>query len=346
MLRVINMIENEQEQKIFNLSLFAILNFILLISFFSSGSSTSTYAEQPQECIMASDQLKNTYDLDFHGMTYPIKYNITGGMLNSLDFEPYLKSLLINISSVSNGTFNIELERDLIDSKKSDGKTDEDYSIWEDGQYTERFNEISSNNQTRTLAIDFDHGVEQIEISGSSIFQKPFNNMVTTNLSTYENPDFKIKMQYPPVNWTASELNLLPHNIVNFITHEKLTYPGLFPQSIPVAQVNVWIVSIDNINQNLTLDKYINFVLADSKENAQDFKFINCKSITLSNNLAYEILRYDYRNFNHNHTHKSLVAFTIKDNTLYYIEYFAEPGMFLAYSPDVMKMIDSFKIIQ
>jgi hypothetical protein len=110
-----------------------------------------------------------TYSLNIGGKTYPIKYQITGNgnKLNNIIPQKDNATLLANIVSTSDGTLTIELPRNIIDSKKQGG-IDDDYAASADGQDTTA-NEIKNTNQVRTLAIDFDKGTNQIEVTGDHI---------------------------------------------------------------------------------------------------------------------------------------------------------------------------------
>ena len=109
------------------------------------------------------------YSLNIGGKTYPIKYQITGNgnKLNNIIPQKDNATLLANIVSTSDGILTIELPRNIIDSKKQGG-TDDDYAASADGQDTTA-NEIKNTNQVRTLAIDFDKGTNQIEVTGDHI---------------------------------------------------------------------------------------------------------------------------------------------------------------------------------
>jgi hypothetical protein len=112
---------------------------------------------------------KNMYDLRIFDKNYPIKYQITGGgnRVNNISAEADNATLLVNIVSQSNGKLSIELPRNIIDSKK-EGNADDRYVVFQEGQVINA-EEIKTDSQARTLAIDFDKGVGQIEISGSKI---------------------------------------------------------------------------------------------------------------------------------------------------------------------------------
>jgi hypothetical protein len=109
----------------------------------------------------------NTFDLTIDNQTYPLKYNITGGEVTSITADPAQATFLINVASREDGTLTIELPRNVIDSK-AQGNTDEDYAVFVDDQ-SKSFEEITNNNEVRTIEIGFDNGAEKIEIAGTHI---------------------------------------------------------------------------------------------------------------------------------------------------------------------------------
>jgi hypothetical protein len=115
------------------------------------------------------DDGNNIYDFRIADNNYPIKYQITGAgnKVNNISAEADNATLLVNVVSQSNGRLSIELPRNIIDSKK-EGDVDDRYVVFQDGQVTSP-EEIKTTSQARTLAIDFDKGIGQIEISGSKI---------------------------------------------------------------------------------------------------------------------------------------------------------------------------------
>lgn len=118
------------------------------------------------------DDGNNIYYLRIADKDYPIKYQITGtgNKVSNISAEADNATLLVNVLSQSNGRLSIELPRSIIDSKK-EGNIDDPYVVFQDGQATSPSlsQEIFTNSQMRTLAIDFDKGTGQIEISGSKI---------------------------------------------------------------------------------------------------------------------------------------------------------------------------------
>ena len=115
------------------------------------------------------DDGNSIYQVTIADKNYPIKYQITGtgNRVNNISAEADNATLLVNVLSQSNGRLSVELPRNIIDSKK-EGDVDDRYIVFQDGQVTSA-EEIVTNSQARTLAIDFDKGTGQIEISGSKI---------------------------------------------------------------------------------------------------------------------------------------------------------------------------------
>ena len=144
----------EPRRVLFLCSLISILNIIAALPAFAE---------------VRLDDGNNIYQLRIADNSYPIKYQITGtgNKVNNISAEADNATLLVNVLSQSNGRLSIELPRNIIDSKKQ-GDVDDRYVVFQDGQVTSP-EEVVTNSQARTLAIDFDKGVGQIEISGSKI---------------------------------------------------------------------------------------------------------------------------------------------------------------------------------
>jgi predicted secreted protein with PEFG-CTERM motif len=112
-----------------------------------------------------------TYGVRIGGKTFPIIYQITGSgnKLSNITAAKDNTTLLVNVGgSKADGKLTIQLPRNLIDSKKQ-GNQDSPYVIFEDSQPSQNVQEIKSNSQARTLAIDFDKGTDVIEIAGSKM---------------------------------------------------------------------------------------------------------------------------------------------------------------------------------
>jgi predicted secreted protein with PEFG-CTERM motif len=112
-----------------------------------------------------------TYGVRTGDKTFPITYQITGSgnKLSNITAAKDNTTLLVNVGgSKADGKLTIQLPRNLIDSKKQ-GNQDSPYVIFEDSQPSQNVQEIKSNAQARTLAIDFDKGTDVIEIAGSKM---------------------------------------------------------------------------------------------------------------------------------------------------------------------------------
>ena len=135
----------------------------VIVSLFYTRPTFIVFAE------MGSADGSNKYNLELFGKSYPINYQITGfgNRVSNISAEADNATLLINILAQSNGRLSIDLPRNIIDSKKQ-GNVDDPYVVFEDGQATNP-QEIGTNSQARTLAIDFDKGTGQIEIAGSKL---------------------------------------------------------------------------------------------------------------------------------------------------------------------------------
>ncbi len=94
-----------------------------------------------------------------------IGYKITGGSVLSIneDFEAH--SLIVRISTTSDGELTITLPRKVIDAKM--GNDDDDFFVLVDGEEVE-FDETKTSTD-RTLRIAFPFGAEEIEIIGTVV---------------------------------------------------------------------------------------------------------------------------------------------------------------------------------
>ena len=138
---------------------------IISFQFTHAQSATGTNKElHNQSSSIASN---SSINLRLGNKAYPIKYQIIGGKLAGISAERDNMTLIVNVSSTSNGKLTIELPRNVIDSQKR-GNLDDNFAVFEDGQYVVG-NEIRTNAQARTLMIGFDNGTSVIEITGTRL---------------------------------------------------------------------------------------------------------------------------------------------------------------------------------
>lgn len=116
----------------------------------------------------ASLNLMDAKALEIGNASYQIRYQISGeNQLKAMWVQRDNITLAAEISAVSDGVLNIELPRDVIDSKKQ-SNADDAYAVFVDGQFVP-YDEIINNSQARILRIEFSNGSEQIEITGTHV---------------------------------------------------------------------------------------------------------------------------------------------------------------------------------
>jgi hypothetical protein len=140
---------------------------ISIISFQLTHGQSATGTNKELHNQSSSIASNSSINLRLGNKTYPIKYQIIGGKLAGISAERDNMTLIVNVSSTSNGKLTIELPRNVIDSQKR-GNLDDNFAVYEDGQYVVG-NEIRTNAQARTLMIGFDNGTSVIEITGTRI---------------------------------------------------------------------------------------------------------------------------------------------------------------------------------
>jgi len=97
---------------------------------------------------------------------YVLSYSITGGNVLSVTPDDEANSLIIGISTTSDGELTITLPRELIDAIGPDGSEDT-FFVLIDGEEVD-FDETTTSTD-RTLTIPFPDGAEEIEIIGSFV---------------------------------------------------------------------------------------------------------------------------------------------------------------------------------
>ena len=98
---------------------------------------------------------------------YPVNYSITGGTILSITADVDANSLVIEISTTSDGELTITLPRALIDALLENGDDDE-FFVLVDAEEVSDFDEIKTSSD-RTLTIAFPDGAEEIEIIGTFV---------------------------------------------------------------------------------------------------------------------------------------------------------------------------------
>ncbi len=99
--------------------------------------------------------------------TFDVEYIIRGGILETMEIEPEIFALIVDIESTSDGSIILDLPREAIDAKKSDG-SDDLFIIIIDGMEV-IYDEAITNENTRTITIQFEEGDSDIIVIGTQI---------------------------------------------------------------------------------------------------------------------------------------------------------------------------------
>ena len=148
--------------------------------------NNQTNASKVTPAATVTTPSNSTIGLKLGNVVYPLKYHIMGGKLASISAEKDNTTLLVTVSSKSNGNLTIELPRNVIDSK-TQGSQDANFVVFQDGQYSSASDQIKTDAQARVLSISFDNGTEQIEIAGTQM-GPAITSQVTTSTPTTINP--------------------------------------------------------------------------------------------------------------------------------------------------------------
>jgi len=116
----------------------------------------------------AVEETTDSFEVDAgsHG-TFDISYTVRGATVENMLVDSDIFALIVIIDSEDDGTVTLELPRQSIDAKKSD-KTDDTFIILIDGIEVP-YEEISTDSQSRRIAIDFEEGDSDIEIIGTFV---------------------------------------------------------------------------------------------------------------------------------------------------------------------------------
>jgi predicted secreted protein with PEFG-CTERM motif len=112
-----------------------------------------------------------TFEFEAGGQNYQIQYIITGGSITSVSASSETTSLTIAVSSTADGTLQLRLPREVIDSRDGpDGRTgaDEEFVAFADevpADVTE--DEAANTASVRQISIDFEQGTGSIEVVGT-----------------------------------------------------------------------------------------------------------------------------------------------------------------------------------
>jgi len=127
-------------------------------------------AEDNFEFFLQRDiaELSDYYEVDASPYgTFDVEYIIRGGVLDKMKVEPQIFALIVIIESTNDGSIILDLPREYIDAKKSDGSDDLFITIIDGMEVL--YDESITNEKTRTLTIPFEEGDSDIIVIGTQI---------------------------------------------------------------------------------------------------------------------------------------------------------------------------------
>ncbi|HEY7078487.1 MAG TPA: hypothetical protein VH500_02230 [Nitrososphaeraceae archaeon] len=182
------------------------------------------------------------------------------------------------------------------------------------------------------------HGSAIAITTNSSAASASQQDVGSKNFLVYQNPGYKVKINYPS-DWTISQTGLRDHsNIIAF-------YSPL--ENISDAFSEHVVISLNHYSQNLSLSDYDKLV--DNTLSPAGIKIVEpIKTVMLSGGRPAHTIVFAPPTppLGPNALSKPIVKllWTVLDNSVYTISYNAEAARYSTYLPLVQKMIDSFEI--
>jgi PsbP len=162
------------------------------------------------------------------------------------------------------------------------------------------------------------------------------NNSATINpiFSTYENPIYGVKIQYPS-SWQKMEFD-------RHYSNTSLAIAGFSPPSENDTGLleNLVIIVHKLHSQNTPIKQFADSLVSSYKSNLHNFQLIELNPLTTpALNSAYKI---EYTHSSDMLMLKTMEIWTISGGIAYMISYNADSSDFSNYLPIIQKMIDSF----
>jgi hypothetical protein len=167
----------------------------------------------------------------------------------------------------------------------------------------------------------------------------PNSTNLTSDILTYQNSSYGIRIQYP-ANWTKDEQDYDPNDNITYI----VDFNSPFTSRFDIYSENLGIGLERLSNQDMTLEEYVTSLITDYNETLTDFNLIELnKNITLGggDNPAYRLI---YTDNEDGINYKTMEIGTIIGDRVYYIEYIAEENKYSNYLPTIQMMINSLQI--
>jgi serine/threonine-protein kinase len=172
-------------------------------------------------------------------------------------------------------------------------------------------------------------------ITAAGIPFKDNTTTTTTSFLTYENPTYRIRMQYPS-NWERIEFDQgINYNVVVIFRSP--------PENASDTKLENLVIQVANLPfQNISLEELHNANLDNLRNSLTDFELIESVATTIAYSPAHKIV-FTNREDDHDR-HKTIQVLTIKEDKSYLITYAAEAAKYDHYLSTIQNMIDSFRI--
>jgi hypothetical protein len=188
------------------------------------------------------------------------------------------------------------------------------------------------------LGPDPNNTSSQANVNNSISSSGNFNN---ETLKTYENPGFRLSIQYPS-SWAGMQLRADPYSQTNTSIVAVFEAPR---ENLTDSYRENLILSVQGpLQDTVSLEEYTQNSLKAFRTMSDSISILESSPSTLSGLPAHEIT---YSSGLQNLNLKKMQIFTIVNyNTAYVITFGAETSQFNKYIPVIMKMVNSIRINQ
>lgn len=145
----------------------------LIVQYGFKHVSATVHFQFEQETIPISGVF-NVKDFS-SGQNFDVNYSITGGQVKNIAVDPQDISLVVQVDTKSSGMLHLQIQRLLLDAKKS-SNSDESFLVFVDGDEITSFQEGNSDYEYRILDIPIVNGDTKIEIIGTTVIPE-FENI-------------------------------------------------------------------------------------------------------------------------------------------------------------------------
>ena len=131
-------------------------SYVILATLILSIGVAPVFAQTPQQFTVKDAS---------SGQSYTVNYGVTGATVTDISISPQDTSLLVTITSSSDGNLTLTMPRSLIDAKTTSG--DDQFFVLVDGADSD-FTE-SKTTDSRTITVSIPEGTQEIEVIGTQV---------------------------------------------------------------------------------------------------------------------------------------------------------------------------------